>query len=349
MQRVHGGVVPSRGWSVLATAVALGACAPVPLPHVERAPLESAPAREVYRLAWVSAEGLGERVAVAPWGDVLVYGDRQVHLLARHDGSVLDSASVQYWVRGMDFVDDRTLVVVTMEGHVTEMRFPGLATRAATRVEGRAACAAVRRGRVAIGTDDGRLIVMATPAYELMLEVRLAGDPRRVKDVALSDDGSLVAASHHGRTSVYDVASQELVVSSKEDMGALSIAPDNRTLFGGGWNHATLLSLTTGKTLRAFEGARTLSATAFLSAQLMVGVGFLGGMQLFQPGRGEPEHLPAMLGDRDTSPTRSVSVSPAQHMLCGGGVDGHVVCFSTRRLEPSQYRKPTSLVGEPWD
>ncbi len=304
----------------------------------------------MFRFAWVSAEGLGDDLlAIAPWGDVLAYDSGTLRLLARQDGSVLDSAKPGRWLRALGFIDERTAVMVAMDGTVTEVRFPGMAMREVFHAEQRVDAAAVQRGKVALGTTDGRLLVLAAPSYAKQLDVAPDNGTAGVTSVALSANGSTAAATvRDGGTHTYHLEKGVPVGYIKDELQALSLSASGELLFGKRSSEATVIDVYTGEVVREYPSLGWINDTQFVDGATMVAVGHWGGLQLFHPGRGEPEVLEADQGARKVRGESRVATSHDHGMICGSDSDGRVACFSTKRLEQSRYQPAPSLVGEPW-
>ncbi|MCC6527323.1 MAG: hypothetical protein IT373_32035 [Polyangiaceae bacterium] len=354
---------------VLAGATACGPEVPPPrplptahhaaLPEVTAEPATPAPATSASAapsagtaldLAWVVDTGAHNKaVSLAPWGDVVALGSRRLSVHARTTGAEILAVDACFtFADAIGFVGDELAVVC--EDGVELYSFAAASWRAERKIPGHARAAAFAPGRLAVGSDDGKVRLYDTGTWREERSLEVGAVPTAL---ALSADGRRLAVALEERDGFWvdlpagsgeDGASPErhaVHVPPGPAIGALALTADGHLLFAAGGPRAALLDLERGTT-RAVRLVGGVATARFATPAGLVTAGADG--VLWVDAEDGSAHsigggVSPLTGERyDAEGTEHVGLAldAGGRLLCAGAESGKLACYAHVRIDPAQ-------------
>lgn len=310
-----------------------------------------------FELAWLTKlDGWTKAVDISGAGDPVFVVDRDVYLLARHDGSVLERAQLACSVRGrLSFIGADTAITACSDG-ILEIGLPGLTVRRAHAVSERnhdqgIAVVDVQASAIAYGTHAGTAVVLTRDGQGYVAGFSVSREAR-IESLALSPDaGTLVvgfeSATRDGTATLetFDVAAGtsvgQLASEGRGRVTAMSFSPDGSMVFANaGIFEAGILDVAGATWKRNYRVGSWVSESVWVRADLVAGAGS-DGISLFPVDGGDTLVLEVPGIEYPTM--EAVGASADGSLFCTGERDGTVGCWTNRALQPSTYRARAPL------
>lgn len=316
----------------------------VAVPEPSTAPTTATPAASVptpparvgaYALAWRKpSTSWNHAIAIAPWGDVIAAAMHELVVMARDTGQILARTATCDMLRAdsLAFID-QTMAVLACEDEIRQLVFPLSSTsqRAvpALKLPWEAECGAVRAGLVAVGSKDGKVIVVRARKLEQIDSFDVGGE---LESLAISPDGQLVAAGLRGgdiKLRSLKTRQNRLLHKAGTGVNSMQFSPDGKELFAevssftGG-----AIDVQGGALGRSYRLSSWITTLRYVGPRTVVAAGAQG-VSLLRP-EGRIDELQDETGE-------GADVSPDGSLICGGDRRGNISCFASRPLEPSRY------------
>lgn len=333
-------------------------------PEAEPKPTQASP----YGLVWTTkVDGWNRAVDVPASGDPVFINSYKIYMLARHDGTVLESADVPCYVshNGLHFVDENT-GLIACDKSILEVTVPGLQIRRAHTVKGldgfRNEIDGVdfQKDAIAYGTGTGNVGIISRKngKYRTEVEFKVGGE---VETIALSPDATKVVVGvggHWGggnkedipaRIDVYDAHSGKLL-SSSDDIGgrsrvtAMSYSPFGDHVFAhAGSFENGVWDVAQAQWLQTYHTGSWTSTSVWLRSDLVAAAGSDGvGLYPLDRGGSVQLEIPGV-----SYPTmEGIGASDDGSFFCSGERDGTLACWSNKPVEPSTHQAKAPLVSQ---
>ena len=299
-----------------------------------------------FRPLWtVVAASWNRAVVLAPWGDVVSFGSRELRYHAARSGEVIgrQPACVSS-TRAVGFVDAHNGALVC-EQDIRIFSLPDLRFWATRPLPGRAQEAAFGGPRVAVAFDHGPVRLFDTADWAQAGELEVGG---RVTALALSSDGGQLAVGYQdGRLAVRRLPQgAERMLSSRRGhhpVLAVAFSPDGAELFAAAGPRAEVWSLGDGSLGRRFRVVTGVNAARWLSAREIATVG-AEGLLLLDRATGAARTVAEgpLFGSR---PPASLDASRDGRVLCTGEPKGMVRCYARGRAAEGAASGAAATVG----
>jgi len=331
--------------TALSTAPPATATTAQELPETAAPILAELPAGSL-RKAWtVKTQVWNRAVVIAPFGDVVSLGAREIQVHARDTGKVIESGQTCFSRSRHAFAftsPGRAVLACTQR--LEQIDFPGLTTSTVTEVGGRVTAAAASASWVASGLRGGEVRVLHADGGN---EAERFSVPADVEDFAWSSDGVLLAMGLvDGRSYLRDrraTTLRELLHGNRRASG-LAFSRDDAELFLHDTTfEARVVDPRKGQILRSYKVGPWVSTAESIGPGLFA-AGGSDGLVLYGADDKEGKVIP--WDDSGRSPSvEGLDVSDDGSLLCAGDRSGEITCYSTRPLTASDYRPKRS--GEP--
>jgi WD40 repeat protein len=303
-------------------------------------------------------EGWTQAVDISGAGDPVFIVDRNIHLLARHDGTVLERAQISCSLRGrLRFITADT-AVTACDDAIVEIGLPGLTVRRAYAVpNGRTIDSGIRgfdvqATGVAYGTGSGTVVVLTRDGDRYVPGFSISRDAM-IESLALSPDLRTLVVGFESRGSddpssieIFDLGSGKSVATvataDRSRVTAMSFSPDGSMTFAhAGSFEAGIIDVAAATWKRNYRVGSWVSETVWVRPDLVAGAGS-DGISLFPVDGGDTIVLEVPGHQYPTM--EAVGASDDGSMFCTGERDGTVGCWTNQPLAPSSYQPRAPLV-----